>query len=434
MKVQKFFNDDFKNFSIYDCRRSIPSVIDGFKISQRKCIFGMIKRGENAGEIKIAQAGSYVALVSSYHHGETSLFSTLIGMARDYPGTNNVNYLIPSGQFGSRLSKDSAAPRYIFTEFSPSFRKIFKKEDDCIVEHLYDDSEQIEPKYYLPIIPNVLINGASGIGTGFACDIPNYKPEDIRDNIIAGLTGIQPTELIPWYRGFDGSVVKSETGFLVTGKYEIVAPNKIHITELPIDTYNDQYKKHLIKLQDAGFIKDFKNESTEESFSFLITTTKPINTLQSEEIIKKFKLETKVSQNLTLWDENERIKVFSSTQDVIDHFVNFRLLKYEERRLKQIELLQAELTWNLEKQKFIEFYIENSKLFASKSKKELEQLLTDNGFISITELLQIRIYNLTKDDIEKLESYISKLNKEILSLSKMTPKKMYIKELEELKL
>jgi DNA topoisomerase-2 len=392
----------------------------------------MIKRGENSGEAKVVQLSGSIASVSNYHHGEDSLNTTLVGMARNYPGSNNVNYLLPNGQFGSRLDKESAAPRYIFTEFSSVFRKIFKKEDDVILEFLKDDGESIEPRYYIPILPNVLINGATGVGTGFASTILNYNPDDIKQNILSILENRQPEELLPWYKGFRGTIRKDESKFLVTGCYEIISPTKIHVTELPIGMFNDTYKKHLFKLQDDGFIKDFKNTSTEESFDFLITTTKPIDKLSHEEIIKKFKLESPMSQNLTLWDENGKIKVFGTTQDIVKHFVDFRLKKYDERRIKQLEMLTDDLNWSVEKKRFIQFYIENAKMFSSKSKKELESLLMFEGFENVDELLQIRIYNLTADDIKKLDLYIDKLNKEISTLSKTTAVKMYIKELNEL--
>ena len=434
MKVKQFFDEEFIHFSIYDCQRSIPSVIDGFKISQRKCIYGMIKRGENSGEAKIAQLSGSIASVSSYHHGEDSLNTTLVGMARDFPGSNNLNYLLPNGQFGSRLDKDAAAPRYIFTEFSSAFRKIFKKEDDVILEYLTDDGEQIEPKFYLPILPNVLINGATGVGTGFASTVLNYNPEHLTQNILKILNKETPDELIPWYKGFKGSIRKEDTKFIVSGLYTIEAPNQIHITELPIGVFNDAYKKHLFKLQDDGFIKDFKNTSTEESFDFLITTSKPIDKLSHEEIVKKFKLESPMSQNLTLWDETGKIKVFDTVNDIINHFVEFRLSKYDERRLKQIQILTEDLNWSVEKKRFIQFYIENAKLFSSKTKKDLESMLMFEGFENIDDLLQIRIYNLTLDDIEKLNTYIDKLNKDIDALNKTTAKKMYTKELEQLKL
>lgn len=432
MKLKTFFDDEFRLYSIADCVRSIPSVIDGFKPSQRKCIFGMIMRGENAGEIKIAQASGYISQISDYHHGENSLNETLVGLAQDYTGSNNLNYLKPNGQFGSRLSSEASAPRYIFTEFTDAFRKIFKKDDDIILNYLDSDGQKVEPEYYIPIIPNILINGARGMGTGYATRILKYNPMDLRDNILAILKGQAPKPLLPWYRGFKGTITSDEGQIINTGCYEIINTTTIRITELPIGVYLDDYKKLLFKLQDNGLIKDFENNSTEQSFDFLLNVPRTTTQLTHNEIINKFKLVGRDSQNLTAWTETGHIKVFEDVDEIIEHFIEFRLSKYEERRNKLISILTADLDLMNEKRRFIEYYLDNSKDIASKNKKELEQLLLDQGFVSISKLLDIRIYNLTKDDIAKLESQIEKTTKEVEALKKTTSVKMYVKELEAL--
>jgi DNA topoisomerase-2 len=432
MKLKTFFDDEFRLYSIADCVRSIPSVIDGFKPSQRKCIYGMLVRGENAGEGKVAQLSGHVSAVSQYHHGENSLNETLIGLAQDYTGSNNLNYLKPNGQFGSRLSSEASAPRYIFTELSSSFRKIFKKEDDIILNYLEEDGDKIEPDFYLPIIPNILINGARGMGTGYATHILKHNPLEIRDNIVSILKRQTPNPILPWYRGFKGTVTAVENQITNTGCYEIVNSTTIRITELPIGVYLDDYKKHLFKLQDSGLIKDFDNNSTELSFDFIVSVPRATTQLTHEEIIAKFKLSSRDTQNLTAWTETGHIKVFEDVQEIIEHFVEFRLGKYEERRKKLIELLTVDLEWMVEKRRFIEFYLNHSKDIANKSKKELEQLLVDNRFVNISKLLDIRIYNLTKDDISKLETQIDKTTKDIELLNKTNCVKLYIKDLESL--
>ena len=432
MKLKTFFDEEFRLYSIADCVRSIPSVIDGFKPSQRKCIYGMLARGENAGEIKIAQASGYISQISDYHHGENSLNETLVGLAQDYTGSNNLNYFKPNGQFGSRLSSEASAPRYIFTEFSDAFRKIFKREDDIILNHLESDGQKVEPDYYLPIIPNILVNGARGMGTGYATHILKYNPIDLRDVIVSILKGAAPKPLLPWYRGFKGTVHAVENQIVNTGCYEIVNTTTIRITELPIGIYLDDYKKHLFKLQDSGLIKDFDNNSTESSFDFIVNVPRTTTQLPHETIIAKFKLSSRDTQNLTAWTETGHIKVFEDVQEIIEHFIEFRLGKYEERRKKLIEILTANLELMTEKRRFIEFYLNNSKEIAAKNKKDLEQLLVDNGFINIAKLLDIRIYNLTKDDIAKLETQIEKTTKDVETLKKTTSVKMYLKELESL--
>ena len=99
-----------------------------------------------------------------------SLQGAIVNMAQDFVGSgNNINLLLPNGQFGTRLQggKDSASPRYIFTELNPITRKIFINEDDDVLNYLDDDGLKIEPDFYVPIIPIVLINDIQGIGTGF---------------------------------------------------------------------------------------------------------------------------------------------------------------------------------------------------------------------------------------------------------------------------
>ena len=89
-------------------------------------------------------------------------------MAQNFVGSNNINLFQPNGQFGTRLrGKDSASERYIYTLLSPITRKLFPQQDDNILNYLNDDGQYVEPVYYAPIIPMILVNGTKGIGTGF---------------------------------------------------------------------------------------------------------------------------------------------------------------------------------------------------------------------------------------------------------------------------
>lgn len=432
MKIKTFFDDEFKQYSIADCIRSIPSLVDGFKPSQRKCMFGALAQGENSNEIKISNLASAISVLSQYHHGEMSLCETLVGMAQDYTGSNNMNYLEPIGQFGNRLDDKAAAPRYIFTKLHPNFRKIFKKDDDIILEYQESEGYSIEPKYYIPVLPSILINGAKGIGSGYATNIPKYNPSDLKNNILDILSKKEPIEPLPWYNKFKGTIQKNGNQIIITGCYEIVNSTTIKITELPIGIYLEDYKNHLFKLQDQGIIKDFDHNSTEDSFEFNISVPRTTTSLSNEDILSKFKLVGKMTPNLTLWTEDNNIKVFENVQEIIYHFVEFRLGKYEDRRTKLIEQLTNDLNWLLEKRRFILYYINHSKEVAGMNKKELISNLTENNFKEIDKLLDIKIYNLTKDDIEKLDKQIEKTENEIEALNKTNCVKMYIRELKEL--
>lgn len=433
MKLKKFFDNDFKQFSVYDTYRSIPNIVDGFKPSMRKVIHGMVKRGENAGEIKVAQAGAYVASVTDYHHGEASLESTIVGLAQDYPGSNNMNLLVPEGQFGSRLTPDAASSRYIFTYLSNNFRKLFKKDDDIILEYLDSDGMSIEPKYFFPILPTVLVNGTKGMGTGFATNIMSYNPEDLRKNILSILKAKKPKEILPWYRGFNGTITKENGQTTIEGKYEIINTTTIKITELPIGTYVDKYNEHLIGLVDKGIIKDYDDNSTADAFEFIIRVPRTTTGLTHDRIMTLFKLISRDTENLTLWNQDGRIQVYESVQDIIDNFVIFRLEKYEERRTKKISILESDLAWLNEKLRFVLFYLDNHDKFAKKSKHDLVAMLEKEKFNDIDRLLSQRIWSLTKDEIDKLKNEIKDVKALIKELKGTTNVEMYIKELEELK-
>lgn len=435
MRVHDYINTDLKSFSIYDNERSIPSIVDGFKPSQRKVIFGMIKRGEGASEIKVAQAASYVASVSDYHHGEKSLEDTIVGMAQDYTGSNNMNLLSPEGQFGSRLTDSAASSRYIFTYLHENFRKLFPKEDNRILEYQYSDGQQIEPTFYLPVIPALLVNGSKGIGTGFACNVLNYNPKDLKRYIKAKLSGTKNPKIpTPWYDGFSGEVYKVEslnkTEF--HGVLEVINTTTIQITELPIGTYLDTYKKILVGLEDDGFIRSFDDLSTDEGFHFDIKTPRSTTDFDHDKLMVKFKLIAKVTENFTLWTENGNIHPFDGVESVLNHFVEYRLNRYEDRRLQTIIDWQAESDWLEEKLRFIDFYLNNTNKFTKKGRSDLFIMLEKENFTEVDKLLSQKIYSLTGDEIGKLTKQIAAKKADIKGMQGRTDVDLYTDDLDNL--
>lgn len=431
-RVTEIFRDEVREFSIYDCERSIPSGVDGFKPAQRKIIFGMIKKFGNQ-EVKVSIASSGIMEISCYHHGDLS--GVIVNMAQDFPGANNLPYVDPIGQFGSRLSPAASAPRYIFTRLNENFRKLFKREDELILNYLEDDGTQIEPEYYLPVLPNVLINGAKGMGTGFACTILNYDPEQIRQQCLAALDPKAKREkLIPFYKGFTGTITKEFDQTVFTGCLEIVNTTTIKITELPIGSYTKAYREVLNALEEKGFIKSHEDDSKESVTNFTVKCPRETTALGKDELLKQFKLIAKETENVTVWLDNGRLKKFDSVDHLLTWFVGFRVGKYELRRLKLIELTEADLVLANEKIRFIKFYIANAKWFSTSKKAEIEERLAKEKFVHIDELMSIRVYNLTKDQIEKLENDIVGLEKLLEGYKTTTAQKMYAKELKELKL
>jgi len=432
--INEFFETQHKPYTIYDSQRSIANVIDGLKITQRKIVHTCKKRTNT--EIKVAQLCSSVAAETAYHHGEAGIGGVICNLAQNFAGSNNINLLEPIGQFGSRLSPIPAAHRYIFTKLSPSFNTLFNSTDDVILEHLYEDDQQIEPKFYVPILPVVLINGTHGIGTGYASKVLAYNPIDVKNDIIAILNGTPRIELIPWYKNFIGQILKGENQnqWIFKGKLEIVNSTTISITELPIGMFLDDIKTILNKLKETDVIKDYDDDSSEDGFNIEIKCPRNVTNMDIDTIYNTFKLVSKDTENLTLWNVNSKLQVFNSAAEIVDYFVKYRLHIYELRRLKLIDIVTAEIADISEKIRFINYYIENATTFKELSKKQLVELLSNNGFINVDKLLSMPIYNLTKDKIADLNTSLKNKEKELKSLLNTTANKMYLNEVSSISL
>jgi len=435
--VNEFAATQMKQFSTYDCERSLPHVIDGMKITQRKIIKTMLNGRENTKEIKVAQLASYVAAETDYHHGEAGIGNVAIGMATDYPGSNNINLLNPIGQFGSQLDTTPAATRYIFTSLSSNFKKVYDKDDYEIVTKQYSDDLEIEPEFFIPKIPMVLINGSSGIGTGFASNIFNRDPKDVIEYIQKKLSGVKPRKrLVPSYKNWKGEVISSdekENQYFFKGKLQKIGANKIHITELPIGMTQEKITNTIVNLMDSDLVNDFDDNSN-ETIGIDITVYAPRSTVSKSEaeLYKMFKLESKDTENLNCWLPTGKLKNFSSPEELCDYFIEFRLQKYEDRRLNIIAKLQVDFDWATEKKRFIEYYIKNAARFSKLNKADMILDLEKEKFKEIDRLLNIRIYNLSGDEIEKLVDEISKISASIVEMQGKTANGMYTAELIDL--
>ena len=229
----EFVNKELVLFSNLDNERSIPSIVDGFKPGQRKVLFACFKRNLQK-EIKVAQLAGSVAELSAYHHGEASLMSTIINLAQNFVGSNNLNLLMPIGQFGTRLhgGKDAASPRYIFTNLNSLTRLLFNPKDDPLLDYINDDGQRVEPEFYCPILPTVLVNGAEGIGTGYSSKLPNYNVKDIIDNLKRLIRKEEPMRMKPYYKNFRGTIDRLDD-------YRYVVNGEVALLEDDSDSKND---------------------------------------------------------------------------------------------------------------------------------------------------------------------------------------------------
>ncbi|MBW0470843.1 hypothetical protein O181_010558 [Austropuccinia psidii MF-1] len=376
----EFINKELILFSMADNIRSIPSMVDGFKPGQRKVLFACFKRKLKA-EIKVAQLGGYCSEHSAYHHGEQSLTQTIVGLAQNFVGSNNINILSPNGQFGTRASggKDAASARYIFTNLEKITRVIFPPADDHVLNYLEDDGTQIEPEWYIPILPMVLVNGSSGIGTGWSSDIPNYNPMDIVNNLRRRLHDEPLEQMHPWFRGFTGQIIQETSGkYKVLGEWNQINDETIEITELPIRVWNQAYKEQLEAWINStekipALIKDYREYHTETTVHFIITLTeKGKEAIKKDGIEKVFKLSSSLSTtNMVCFDPMGKIKKYSAPEQILDGFFDIRLEYYQKRK----EYLVNDLTLTYERlsnqARFVLMIIEKKLIISNRKKADI---------------------------------------------------------------
>lgn len=446
-----FIHKDMIHFSNDDNMRSIPHIMDGLKPSQRKCLYGAILRGLDKEEIKVSQLAGFVSDKAAYHHGETSLTSTIVGMAQDYIGSNNINILMPNGGFGTRLQggKDAASPRYIFTELSKPSISIFKNIDNVVLNYLEDDGLPIEPEYYAPIIPMILVNGCKGIGTGFSTDIPNYNPIDIIRNILRMMNGDDFEEMIPYYKNFTGSIVKVDSSkFTVQGNYSIVG-DVLTVTELPVGEWTQNYKEFLEKLLELNsknpVVLSYKNKSTDEKVHFEIKFKKDyLETEKNDAIMKKYHLEKTINlTNMHLYCVDGHIKKYNTIEDIMEEYYDHRLELYENRRTYYLDLLKYQLELLEAKVRFILMIVEKKLIINNRKKDDIENELNtlkfpkfgknkDDTNINYNYLLTMPLYSLTYEKIEELKNQMKNKELEYNTLLNMTAIDVWKKDLKEL--
>lgn len=448
VKISNFLNEELIKFSLSDCERSIPSVVDGFKTSQRKIFYCVKKRNlyYSGKSLKVAQLAGYVAEHSNYHHGEQNLYDTIIKMAQDFVGSNNIPLLYRDGQMGSRiqLGKDAASARYIYTKMDKCTEILFPKEDDVLLERVIDDGEIVEPTYYVPIIPLVLVNGVNaGIGTGFSSSIPSYNPKEIVEYIkywlenksfvnISTETSLKP--LIPWYKNFKGTIEHVDTnkfktsGVLESGKKK----GEYKITEIPVTVSIDKFKDRLEDLYENKQIKKVVNHSTQNKVDFTVyeNPTMPIT-------IENLKLHSSIStSNMVLFDENNKIIKYKTVYDIIDNFCRVRLGYYHKRKNHQISHLKRDIKFLRNKERFITEVMGKKLKVMNVDEKTVLNSMTSTGYDkqegSFEYLLKIPVRNFTKNKIDSLKEEIENKSNQLSRIQKTTIEKMWNTELDYL--
>lgn len=482
-----FVNHELIHFSNADNIRSLPHLMDGLKPSQRKILYSCFKRNLRE-EIRVAQLAGYVSEHAAYHHGEASLNSTIIGMAQNFVGSNNINLLKPVGQFGSRLmgGKDSASPRYIHTYLEEIVSKIFRKEDANLLTYVDDDGELVEPEYYLPVVPLLAINGCIGIGTGYSTDIPPYKPDDIvcllQHRLQGSIETLADRPLDPWWFGFRGALERlDEQTWITKGVYELDDAKKtVTITELPVGTWTKDYKAFLDELCEADEkkskeakkearkaetastssrsskddgepcgLKGFDDLYNDMDVRFVLYFTEEgYDTIKEspEKFEKQFKLTTSwKTTNMTCFDNEFNIVKYKTVGDMLEAFVEKRLPMYEARRLKMLHVLQTQITELDAKRRFIQAILDERLVLQKRSDEEIVENMKScnipplscpekpDHYDSYDYVLRMRIDRLKQSAITELDHQIEEKQGEIEHLESQTASSLWTSDLEEFK-
>lgn len=474
----EFIHKELIHFSNRHLERNIPNVCDGLKESTRKILYTCFKRRLFTNEIRVAQLAGSVSEVSAYHHGEASLQKAIIGMAQTYVGANNMNLLQPNGQFGTRIQggEDAASPRYIHTLLSPMARLIFREEDNAVLRYLEDDGLSIEPEFYIPIIPMVLVNGSVGIATGFSTNIPNFNPTEIialcqriaslieenvghvdtSDDLSRAYDIIQSMDmmnLLPWYLGFTGSIVLQKEGtYESKGTYSWLDDQTVEITELPVGTWTEDYKDMLEKkIKDGSTVlKTFESHYTASSVKFILKMYPNVRGAIEKKFAQEFGLTSTKNlstNNIHLYGTDGSIRPYKNTSDVVRDWACVRLSKYVERKKHQLKELEHEYKMISAKVRFIQDIIDNKVKVMNRKQKEVEEQLQKLGYPAMqntatdgeedssngyTYLTRMPIYQLTYEKKLALEKEAEKLHEMIGKLRKTAITTTWKQELVEL--
>lgn len=444
--ITRHLNDELIKFFHDDCKRSIPNGIDGLKESQRKIVYAAKKRNLTT-ETKVAQFGAYVAENTNYHHGEDNLFKTIIKMAQTFPGTNNIPLLMDEGMFGTRLEggDDAASPRYIFTKISSAFNKLFNPTDDCLLKQRQDDGDLVEPYYYVPTIPLLLINGCIGIGTGWMCNTPQFSPKDViqactmwmnlydesdeeKKRVICKDLDTFIQNMKPWYRGFNGTIEKInnvDTKFITKGVYT-QTKNKIKITELPIGLWNSKFQKMFEDDKEVRIV----NRSTPTNVDYEMTVTENFNLTDFDK-----KMSTSLNlDNIVVFDKDEKI-IKTTVRGIIDIWGNEKLRLNKLRKDTQLQEIEKSLKIAEYKILFIEAIRTKTIILTDEQNtiiQKIQNITHDEKIIKM--LMDLPVRTLTEENSNELKSLKNKLLKQQSSLSKKTLKNIWIDDINQFKI
>lgn len=449
INLGEFYNTDYCDYAIYRALQRIPNLLDGFAQTQRKVIYTCVDQNIDK-KMKVSDLAAVVSLATKYHHGAGSIETAITGLVPLF--NNQVPLLREDGTYGSRSEREPSASRYIETRLFKYSKIIFNSIDNAnFVEPQVTEGKKIEPKYLLPIIPLLLINGQKQIGVGYACDI---LPRDV--NVIIGLikdilTGKRkdiPTNIPPCAPLFKGQIiVNPDGGWDYLGIVKETPKGDIHITEVPPSYTREKYLTILEKLKDSGKIKSYIENIVGDDFDIIIKMgpdspfgkVKKGSTQTPAEkemlMLEFFKLTEKKSENITVINTQDIIKRYNNVAEILFEYIMYMLGIYKKRKEFILAKMQKDSIMNQEKIRFIRA-VNDEKLIIKNRKKvdiyiDLEAMTFTKFEDSYDYLLRMQIANLTEEKIIELEAQIAEDAATIAEFTNTSAAQIWLKDIEE---
>lgn len=431
--ISEYLNNDYLSSSMYILYRSTPSYIDGLKNSTRKLVYTLKKKNIKE-ETKVSALGGFVTSEAGYLHGDTSIQGAIVTTAQDYCGSNNLPIITPNGNFGTRMINEASSARYIFTKPQPYFYEIFKKEDDGNLIKQNFEGDEIEPRYYVPTLPLVLINGSSGIGVGFATKILNRDTKNIIKALKNKLNRVRINSkyFYPQWNGFKGTVIDlGNNKWQIKGIANLKSKRKVEILELPINYNLSSYIDVLKKLKEKNIIDSYDDYSENDIFRFEVQLTQEESNKDFDTIFEDLKLSTVITESLCCIDENNSIIEFNSVQDIFNKYYDVKI-DYMNKRIKS-EILRLTEEKNTLKE-IIDFINEviNGTINLKDSNDKLTKSMTDKGYKNIDKLLSMPFKSLTKEKVKELKDKYKTKSDELANMQKETAESLWLKDIEQL--
>ena len=438
VKLEDFFGEEYIDFSVYDNVRKLSSYIDGQKNASRKIVHTVLQQNIDKFT-KVSNLGPKVQDYAQYLHG--SLEGTIVNMTANYVGSgNNVPLLEGDGNFGSAFINDAAATRYIFARMAPILKQLYVKDDFVNLQHQNFEGAKIEPRYYVPTLPMLAINGSDGVSIGYAQKILPRKPKEILKWVKQRATGERITaNLTPHWEGMSCKVNKGESKvqWEITGSFVRNTKHRITINSLPVGYTLKQYQAVLEKLVDDKVIKDYDDLSDNDVFEFEIQVDRAFGERTDEWIMTKLKLIKKVSENFTCIDEDNKIVIFNNIKELLEAWYQVRIEYNSLRKKHLLASMQEEMDYTNARAKFIQGVVEEA--IELRNTKEIAVIAQAEAYDSVLEgrvkgFLGLPMRSLTTEEIAKLRAKAKDLKSQIKEYTKKTFENILQEDLDNIKL